>query len=563
MITSNELRKDYKEFTIAKDGNAVCNVVVSKNASEKVLRAADDFANLLKRMCGDAPKIFTDEDELPENPVLIGPSRYTEKEGFAAPTGYPENEVCYLKNCDNRCIILMGNDDGDFTGTEFAVTMFFERLGCGWFGPQEIWQVIPENKDISIGYLDIEHRPQFIARYNNVLRFYPEIGKRWYLGGIKRVAGHAFQSLFHYDKYFESHPEWYCMINGKRDPMSVEWWQFCYSNEELPKRFAEAICKIFDEDPFLTQYSIALNDGWYEGWCECDECRKMGTPSEIAVEFSNRIAREVAKKYPNHILTFLAYFPTYFPPTKPMKVEPNVEVMFCKECDMFMPVDKGPDNGYHLRYSFKQSKNTYPEPWLKNFKKWISRVDFKHISIWDWYCIAAAQPEWKDIPWVQGDVITRNHRFWHEHNVEYIYNDQGPLPAFYEDGDSFALRWPLWYVNARGMWEKELTGSQILMDACKKLYGAAADILFSYYLALADIAAHNEGKTIAWHPPKPHIVYTDTDVVRIDRILKGIELVKDELSPVELERVKIQLKLWETAKTAIQNSAKGMYDEKE
>jgi len=345
--------------------------------------------------------------------------------------------------------------------------------------------------------------------------------------------------------------------------MSVEWWQFCYSNEELPKRFAEAICKIFDEDPFLTQYSIAMNDGWYEGWCECDECRKMGTPSEIAVEFSNRIAREVAKKYPNHILTFLAYFPTYFPPTKPMKVEPNVEVMFCKECDMFMPVDKGPDNGYHLRYSFKQSQNTYPEPWLKNFKKWISRVDFKHISIWDWYCIAAAQPEWKDIPWVQGDVITRNHRFWHEHNVEYIYNDQGPLPAFYEDGDSFALRWPLWYVNARGMWEKELTGSQILMDACKKLYGAAADILFSYYLALADIAAHNEGKTIAWHPPKPHIVYTDTDVVRIDRILKGIELVKDELSPVELERVKIQLKLWETAKTAIQNSAKGMYDEKE
>ena len=232
--------------------------------------------------------------------------------------------------------------------------------------------MIPENKDISIGYLDIEHRPQFIARYNNVLRFYPEIGKRWYLGGIKRVAGHAFQSLFHYDKYFESHPEWYCMINGKRDPMSVEWWQFCYSNEELPKRFAEAICKIFDEDPFLTQYSIALNDGWYEGWCECDECRKMGTPSEIAVEFSNRIAREVAKKYPNHILTFLAYFPTYFPPTKPMKVEPNVEVMFCKECDMFMPVDKGPDNGYHLRYSFKQSQNTYPEPWLKNFKNGLA-----------------------------------------------------------------------------------------------------------------------------------------------------------------------------------------------
>ena len=137
-----------------------------------------------------------------------------------------------------------------------------------------------------------------------------------------------------------------------------------------------------------------------------------------------------------------------------------------------------------------------------------------------------------------------------------------PLPAFYEDGETACAALAAVVCQRKGMWEKELTGSQILMDACKTVRRCGGYPV-SYYLALTDIAAHNEGKTIARHPPKPHIVYTDTDVVRIDRILKGIEMVKDELSPVELERVKIQLKLWETAKTAIQNSAKGMYDEKE
>ena len=111
--------------------------------------------------------------------------------------------------------------------------------------------------------------------------------------------------------------------------------------------------------------------------------------------FANRLAKEVGKVYPDHILTFLAYFPTYHPPRQPMQVEPNVEVMFCKEADMFMPVDKGPDNGYHLKYTFDKSKNTYPVPWKKNFEEWNRLVQFPHIAIWDWYCIAAAQPVWK------------------------------------------------------------------------------------------------------------------------------------------------------------------------
>lgn len=163
-----------------------------------------------------------------------------------------------------------------------------------------------------------------------------------------------------------------------------------------------------------------------------------------------------------------------------------------------MPVDKGPDNGYHLKYTFDRSQNTYPVPWKANFEKWNQMVSFSHIAIWDWYCIAAAQPVWKDVPWVQGDVATRNQRFWRDHGASYVYNDQGPLDVFYEDDASYPLRFPLWYVYAKAMWDPDLTGSEILMDACTKLYGPVSDLMFAYYEALADIAEHNTAQTIAW-----------------------------------------------------------------
>ena len=90
------------------------------------------------------------------------------------------------------------------------------------------------------------------------------------------------------------------------------------------------------------------------------------------------------------------------------------------------------------------------------------------------------------MPWVQGNVATRNLNLWEQNGVEYVFYDQGPAPSYRETEQSFSLRWPLWYVASKGMWDDSLTGEQILYDACRKLYGAAADEMFTYYKALAD-----------------------------------------------------------------------------
>lgn len=293
-------------MALVQDGKSCCTVVIARDADEKVKAAAEDFCFLLRRMTGAECPIKTDDQSLTGGLVCIGPSRLTTEMGIHTPTGRFSNERVILKRDGNR-LVLLGNDDNTFTGTQFAVTMFFERLGCGWFGPDELWQVIPERKDLSIGYLDIDHTPAFISRYNNVLRNNPEVGTRWYLGGVKRMIGHCLTTLVPRDEYFETHPEWFCLVDGKRNPF-LDWWQYCYSNEELLRTFTDKILTYFDQNPDVNQFSIAMNDGWYGGWCECEECRKLGTNSETVIWFANRLAREVGKVYPNHILTFPGVF---------------------------------------------------------------------------------------------------------------------------------------------------------------------------------------------------------------------------------------------------------------
>lgn len=547
-------RNDYSEMLLVDNGVCRCTVVIGDDANEKVQEAAADFCRLLQAMTGaTCPVIKESEVNTEENLVLIGPSEFTARVGVQTPTGYPGNERVIVRREADR-LILLGNDDGAYTGTQFAVTAFFEKMGCGWYAPDPLWHVIPKRETLSVGYLNIDHKPTFISRRNNVLRQCPELGRRWYLGGEKRVIGHALTFMVPREEMFPIHPEWFCMLEGQRNPY-VEWWQYCYTNEELMQTFADKICEKFDADPEMTQYSVAVNDGWQHGWCQCEKCRELGTPSEIVIHVANDLARRVGKRYPNHKLTFLSYFPTYFPPRKPMNVEPNVEIMFCKETDMFRAVDKGPDNGYHQRYYHKHSKNSYPAPWRENFEQWLERVPTKNRAIWDWYCIAAAYPAWKDIPWVQGDVATRNNRYWYDHGVQYVYNDQGPLPAFYEDAESFPLRFPLWFVAAKSWWDTDLTGSDILMDACRKLYGDAKDLMFAYYAALADIAANNTAYTIAWHPPKPCQLYTPEAIARIDRILDAVRSLIPGQNETVARRIQIQLDLWQKAKDAIEEDA--------
>ena len=126
-----------------------------------------------------------------------------------------------------------------------------------------------------------------------------------------------------------------------------------------------------------------------------------------------------------------------------MKAHPNVEVMLCRETRLTIPLDLGAE----MLGKTANTHNTYTQSWLGNFQEFIQKPELQHVSIWEWYCIAAERPLWKDVPWVQGSVATRNHALWKQNGAEYVFYDQGPASWHRETDESYPC---LLYTSAGG-----------------------------------------------------------------------------------------------------------------
>ena len=537
---------------LTRQGQAAVQICIPVDAAESVITAAKDLQKHVFQISGaQLPIIRETETLIFPRSVHIG---YTEKArqlGLPAPESTGERVIVQYNEHTDGDLFAYGNEGHSADGTGFAVTMILETLGCGWFGPDELWQVIPNSEDLKIDYFAKDQRPRYSSRRNWVLRTNPELGRRWYLGGEWKHIEHAYWVLFPREKYLKDHPQWYALVNGKRDPYSVEWWQMCYSNKELQEVTAEKIKEFFREHPEYTQAALSANDGWFEGFCECEECQKMGTPSEIILKFVNRVAELIEDEYPDKRLMFFVYFPTWDAPRTPIMAHRNVTLMFCKESPMCASVDTGPDNGYHVRYHYQLGHETYPMNWKDNAKLWIERTQCQHICFWEWNCCAAAYPIWKDVPWVQGELMGRNLRCFDKLGAEYVYFDQGPVAPYNDTEESYPLRWPLWYLSAKSCWDGHETPSQLLLDACGKLFEAAGDMMFSYYSCLADLNGKCQAKGIAWHMPEPWEIYPPECFDRVDAILNAACQMKSLLSEKAAKRLDNQVALWEKAKQVI------------
>ncbi|MHB8962165.1 MAG: DUF4838 domain-containing protein [Saccharofermentanales bacterium] len=534
------------DFAFAENGQSKVVIVIPENPTDKVRSAAEDLQDHLSRITGAQIVIgFDNRDRTNGNFILVGPTVQTKQLGITQPKGYPGKERVIVKRINNY-LVVAGNDDGTFQGTQFAVNMLLEELGCGWFGPDTLWQIVPENKDLKIKAINIDHSPQFVTRMSNVWFNYKKFSYRWYMGGENKRVGHNIPQLIPREVYFETHPEWFAEVGGIRDPYSAFYWQYCYTNKELAAEAGRKIIEIFDADPTLTQFSISANDGWNDDWCECSVCTPLGSDTDEMLTFVNNVAAVVGKKYPNKKLTILSYHSTLFPPKSGIKAASNVEVMFCRETAMTIPLDLDlniPSGYNHI------SRITFTQSWQRNFKEYISKAGLKNVSIWEWYCIAADKAIWKDIPWVQGNVATRNQKLWKDNGASWIYYDQGPSPTYRENEESFKLRWPLWYVASKGMWDQSKSGEDILKEACDKLFGAASSEMFSYYKALADASeACRSPNQVTWVPPDPYEIYTSTWEAEIDKAVNAVKAKLGKLTANQRARAENQIKYWEDAK---------------
>src|SRR5690606_7138166 len=88
--------------------------------------------------------------------------------------------------------------------------------------------------------------------------------------GIQLSTGHAYDGILSRNQQqFSEHPEYLGLLRGERRST-----KFCISNPGLRQLVVADALRQVAANPALDSVSVDPSDGG--GWCECDECRKLG-----------------------------------------------------------------------------------------------------------------------------------------------------------------------------------------------------------------------------------------------------------------------------------------------
>ena len=114
-------------------------------------------------------------------------------------------------------------------------------------------------------------------------------------------SGHAYGGIVSGDKAaFQAHPEYLALVGGVRTGPKL-----CISNPGLRRIAVENALRQFEKHPDADSISMDPSDGG--GWCECEECAKLGSVSDQALFLANEVAGAVNVKYPGKLVGMYAY----------------------------------------------------------------------------------------------------------------------------------------------------------------------------------------------------------------------------------------------------------------
>ena len=220
-------------------------------------------------------------------------------------------------------ILIAGQNE---VSTMKAVCRFLEELGCRYFMDNELGEVYPKTKAISVGKLNITEKPGLMLRRIWGSKWSGQsLWKVWNgAGGLAMSTGHAWGGYVN-ETLFETHPEYFALRDGRRRKGS---W-YCTSNPELRRVFAGGVISKEGYNP-----SVSPPDG--TGYCQCADCCAQDDPDNVEpssgrpsmtnryVDFLDEVAKAIAKVHPDWLLSFYCYADYTQPPTLHRSLSPNL-----------------------------------------------------------------------------------------------------------------------------------------------------------------------------------------------------------------------------------------------
>ena len=418
-----------KPLALAHNRAAAAHIV-----APEFTRAASILADYLHKITGGTFAVQAVTDV--QNDIIIRKAENANPDGF-----------CYYIY-DKDIVFEAPNEQA----AVYAVYDFLENVcGCRYYTSTE--ECVPFDANLTVQFS--RHAAEPIMAYREV--YYRDYFNADFAEKHKMTASsvkdetwgfwcHSFGTLLPVEEYFDEHPEYFALYQGKRVGKNA---QPCLSNPAVFDIMVNNLRKHMAERPNCRFWSISQNDN--DAYCTCEKCREInereGSPMGSVLDFVNRIA----ELFPDKTISTLAYWYTRKPP-KTIRPAKNVHIMLCNiEANRGLPIETD-----------DKSKDSREE-----LLAWEQICD--NISLWD-YCI-----QFRNLvsPFPNLRVIPQNIRFFVKHNVKMLFSQSN---REYE-GEFSALRG---YLLAKCMWNPDVDENAVIREFCEGYYGAAAEPIMTY-----------------------------------------------------------------------------------
>ena len=513
---------------IFKNKNSEYVIAIPEGEALVEKTAARELCEHIEKVFGAKLPILR-EDEVSGKAFYIGHTNYAANLGICGSS----NENWIIKVSDGNVVLTGGTKPGE-RGIIYSVHHFLEDiLDIRWWSPWD--EYIPDACDLSLpDDFEKSGTPAISYRKSNAFMWtkkdHPyhvrvresgitdEVNEEGFLDSLKEYGGgvyigrpddvHTIPKYFPKNEYFPKHPEWFAWskVLGKR----VEDGDYCLTNEGFFEAMLEKLLKnIKDERELALEkgidspkiYVIAPPD-LADYHCECDACcelrEKSGRMGYI-LHFINRLAREVAKLYPDvSILTF-AYADYMYPPSDGMLPEKNVIIQIgAVESDLM--------RGLNDRTNKK---------FLHVLKAWheIQKKTGCGIFIWD-YLFNLFFETLTPIANKLSEAI----RTFHEHGVSGIMVENRRYSTF------------MWELNqhmfVRLCEDPYQDADALIRDFMKKFYGAASEHVYKFYREIVRSANDNDFGIACG------IANADFNYLDLDAHLSSYDILEDAMKSV-------------------------------
>ena len=319
-------------------GYSIC----AADGGECAFYAADELRHYIKLACGAALDIVSRRKSSKQIVLILG---YDGKaDGFR---GYYKKGNFFLEGQSGRGVLYAAYDflERFFGWRFFAAPMCFKGEETGKY-MSRCEKAFAPMKDIAeneyyeenpvilfrdiFGHATVDESWCVKNRINGDMWRLKNVPR--YMGGSERFAaegGHSFSELLPADRYFEKHPEYFALVNGRRKGGAGS--QICMTSKGALNEVIKNAEHILENAPGAKYVSVSQNDN--NNFCTCENCRKAeekGGRANLLFGFVNKVAEGLEKKYPHVKIHTFAYDSTAQDCN--IALHKNVVLQYCLRC---------------------------------------------------------------------------------------------------------------------------------------------------------------------------------------------------------------------------------------